>query len=327
MLCMSGAPLNLPAPLPFVPGPVGSKDSSSAVLMVGRLELFIHSEPDFPHLQFASLTELFYVQACLTDSNLSLKRPGIIQVPLNLARRTSKLSKWSYKSVFSCTSDLVDDLVLSPLPPPASISNALTFSCRHFIPSAVTQTLHVFCTLLVSAHLVCAGIVCLLPGVSQRVGWPPSERSVKALLCLHAKISDFLTSGAVVSVLLHCLPTETEFRLLSSNYCVHPENSRKNIISSLCLRSDSFYNTNSARYCLYEEKSVCVCFENTTSQNRFNFIATLLTLIANIFKAEQKCNVFLLVLLSSSCCFFFYLILLLQTENLSAKHKRRQVQL
>lgn len=40
--------LNLPACLSFVPGPVESKDGSFSVLMAGQLELFTHSEHDFP---------------------------------------------------------------------------------------------------------------------------------------------------------------------------------------------------------------------------------------------------------------------------------------
>lgn len=105
--------------------------------------------------------------------------------------------------------------------------------------------LYVLCTLSVSAHMVvvCATVVRLLPGVSWQVGCPSSERGKAALLSLHTEISNFLTSGAVALVLLHCLPTETD----SSDYCVHSERSRKNITSSLCLGSYSFYSTDSAR--------------------------------------------------------------------------------
>lgn len=47
MLCVAGT-LNLPARLSFVPGPVERKDGSFSILMAGQLELYTHSEHDFP---------------------------------------------------------------------------------------------------------------------------------------------------------------------------------------------------------------------------------------------------------------------------------------
>lgn len=117
-------------------------------------------------------------------------------------------------------SDLMDDLVLSILLHSTSFSNTLTFSGRHFVPSAVPQTLYMLCTLLVSTHLVvtCTGVVCLLPGVSWQAGFP-SERGEEALLSLYTEISNFLARGIVALVLLHCLPTEID----TSDYCVLSE--------------------------------------------------------------------------------------------------------
>lgn len=51
MFCMAGTPLNLPASLPLVPGPVEGRDGSFSVLMLGHLELFSHLEYDFPSVR------------------------------------------------------------------------------------------------------------------------------------------------------------------------------------------------------------------------------------------------------------------------------------
>lgn len=177
-------------------------------------------------------------------SNLSLKRPGNILVPLNLVGRISKILQVELQT--SLLLHLWPQRWSCPFPYSSScLLFKYTFSCRHFVPSAVPQTLYVLCTLLVSAHLVVvyAGVVCSLPSMSWQVGCPSSQRGEEARLSLHTEISNFLTSGAVALVLLHCLPTETD----SSDYCVHSERSRKNITSSLCLRRYSFYSTDSAR--------------------------------------------------------------------------------
>lgn len=178
-------------------------------------------------------------------SNLPLKRPGNILVPLN-SLEFQRYSKWNYKLLSSCTSDVVDGLVLSPLPPSACFSNTLTFFlqafCRLSSPRNILCALHSAGKCPLGGGLRWSSFLatwCVLAGGVSffRARWR------RALLSLHTEISNFLTSGAVALVLLRCLPTETD----SSDYCLRSERSSKNITRSLCLGSCSFYNTDSAR--------------------------------------------------------------------------------
>ena len=203
----------------------------------------------FSSFQFTGLIEWFHVEAGLLASSLFhiiFKMPREYFSPAVFDRKNLKNTpSEATNTCFTHDPKIVLSFPLFPLLPPflktfmqgEKTCKFFCLFCFVLFFLSVPQMLSVLCTLLLSAQWVlCVGAACSLPSLSWQVGCPPSERGEAALLALYVEISHFLASRAVSLVLLHCLPTETD----SLDYCVHSERSRKNITSSLCIRSHSF---------------------------------------------------------------------------------------
>lgn len=153
---MARTPLNLPACLPLVPEPVKNKDGSFSVLMAGHLELFFHSESDFPlyfvEFVYQSNFMLRLVSQLPAYSSWSLKRPGNFLVPLNLVGRISKVLQVELQ-----TSLLLHLWACRWYCPFPSSSSCLLFKyARVFLqtshPLSSPTALYMLCSLPVSTH-------------------------------------------------------------------------------------------------------------------------------------------------------------------------------
>lgn len=114
-------------------------------------------------VQLTSLSERFHVEVSLTASNLLHQETFWSR--WFWWEESQKYCKWSYKHISFYTSDLVHDLVLSPLPPPASISYALMHSLATVSSPRNSQG----CSRR-PPGVVCVQGVCSLPGVPWQAG-------------------------------------------------------------------------------------------------------------------------------------------------------------